>query len=246
MFGPLADAMLNIVSLDANDRVLDVACGTGIVARKAKERTGPLARVVGADLNEGMIQTAQSLTDPIARSCEWVVAPAEDMPFEKGEFTKVFCQQGLQFFPDQIAALAEMRRVLADDGQIFITIWKEPSPFFTALAASIENHINKSLAEKSLAPFNYGGHGEMQTVLEQVGFSGFVATELTVNRTIYDPKNSIEKEIMGNPIGPAVSEMGQEVMQVVCEDVYTAMNSYIRGSTLVVPQTTCLYQANIG
>lgn len=245
MFGPLADAMLNIVPLDASDRVLDVACGTGIVARKAKERTGPLARVVGADLNEGMIRTAQSLTDPIARSCEWVVAPAENMPFKKGEFTKIFCQQGLQFFPDQIAALAEMRRVLADDGQIFITIWKEPSPFFTALAVSIENHINKSLAKKSLAPFSYGGHGEMQTILEQAGFSGFVSTDLTVNRTIHDPKNSIEKEIMGNPVGPAVSEMGQEVVQAISDEVCTAMDSYIHGSTLVVPQTTCLYQANV-
>ncbi len=84
----------------------------------------------------------------------------------------------------------------------------------------------------------------MQTVLEQVGFSGFVSTDLTVNRTIHDPKNSIEKEIMGNPVGPSVSEMGQEVMQAISDDVYTAMESYIRGSSIVVPQTACLYQAN--
>lgn len=90
-----------------------------------------------------------------------------------------------------------MLRVLADDGEIFITIWKEPSPFFKALAASIENHIDADLAKKSLAPFSYAGHDKMQAIMEQVGFGGFASTDLIVDRTIHDPENSIEKEILG-------------------------------------------------
>lgn len=245
MFGPLADAMLGSVELNSSDRILDVACGTGIVARKAKEKAGKDVRVVGADLNKGMIDTAQSLIDPVSQSCEWVVAPADNMPFANGEFTKVFCQQGLQFFPDQKLALIEMRRVLAEGGQIFVTIWKEPSPFFSTLATAIENHVNQDLAAKSLAPFTYKGHGEMPKLLKNNGFSGFRSTDLTIDRKIRDPKNSIEQEILGNPVGKEILEIGEEVLRKISEEVFGAMEDYIIGNNLVVPQTTCLYQAAV-
>jgi len=82
IFAPLAEATLDRSPLVDGTDVLDVACGTGVLARKARERHGKLGRVVGADLNAGMIATAQSLTDPHSMACEWHVADASDMPFD--------------------------------------------------------------------------------------------------------------------------------------------------------------------
>jgi ubiquinone/menaquinone biosynthesis C-methylase UbiE len=69
MFGGLADATLGVVPLFENDQVVDLACETGIVARKGRQKIGHSTRVVGVDLNEGMIATARGLTDESARSC---------------------------------------------------------------------------------------------------------------------------------------------------------------------------------
>ena len=95
-------------------RVLDVACGTGIVARKAAGLVGPGGRIAGLDLNEGMLRVARECAGREgATAIEWYHGDVSRMPFSSGEFDTVLCQQGLQFFPDKAAALREMNRVLA-------------------------------------------------------------------------------------------------------------------------------------
>jgi SAM-dependent methyltransferase len=246
IFGPLAEAMLNVVPLSQNDRVLDVACGTGVVARKVRERIGPTARVVGADLNEGMIATAGSLNDKFSRSCEWYVSDAANMSFGDGEFSMIFCQQGLQFFPDEAAALKEMKRVLCPGGRIALTIWSGPSVFFTVMAEALAKHVDQSVAEKSLAPFAYRGRDTLEAHLSALGFIDVTRQEISVDRVITDPETSIPKEIMGNPVGSSVAEKGEETMQRIVTDILSDISDFRRGSDLVVPQLTHLFQGKVG
>ena len=118
IFGPLAIATLDAVTISDADTILDVACGTGIMARSVRERLGPSARISGADLNEGMIDTAHALTSDDPGGFDWRIADATNMPFEDASFSVVFCQQGIQFFPDDMAAVTEMRRVMMKDGRL--------------------------------------------------------------------------------------------------------------------------------
>ena len=74
IFGPLAAATLNAVSIFDADTILDVACGTGIMARCLRERLGPSVRISGADLNEGMIDTARALTSGDPDGFDWKIA----------------------------------------------------------------------------------------------------------------------------------------------------------------------------
>ncbi len=111
LFGrPVADDLMGVAALKPGERVLDVACGTGVVTRLAAERTG--ATVTGLDLNPGMIEVAKSVT-PDNMSIEWHQSSAEEMPLPDDAYDVVLCQLSLQFFPDKPAALKEMRRVLA-------------------------------------------------------------------------------------------------------------------------------------
>jgi ubiquinone/menaquinone biosynthesis C-methylase UbiE len=97
---PLAERMFAHVSLHAGDRVLDAACGTGIVTRMAIQRYGDLGHVVGLDLNVGMLDVARANTPATRVPIEWRQGDVCAMPFPSGCFEVLLCQQGLQFVPD--------------------------------------------------------------------------------------------------------------------------------------------------
>ncbi len=111
ILGPWAPLLVEAARLAVGERVLDVACGTGVVARAAAERVGRGGRVVGIDLNPGMIAVAQSLPAIDGAPIEWLERSVLDLGLDDASFDVVLCQQGLQFFPDKTVALREMRRV---------------------------------------------------------------------------------------------------------------------------------------
>lgn len=236
MFAPLARATLDAFSVTEKDSVLDVACGTGILARLVREKCGPGVRVAGVDLNQGMIDAARLITDGFEPPIRWGIADATQLPFNEGEFTVVFCQQGIQFFPDDQAAAVEMRRVLQANGRAAITVWAGVSPFFRALASAIERHVDASAAKQSLAPFSYDGAQRLPLILAAAGFKDVQVETITVDRVIGEPATSIPKEIMGNPVGPAVAAKGDAILRAIADEVECECSRFKRGVELVVPQ----------
>jgi len=124
IFAPAAQDLLRTAALQPGERVLDVACGTGIVARLAAPQVGPSGRVVGLDLNEGMLAVARAQAEAHGLSVEWHQGDATHLPFSDAAFDVVLCQQGLQFMPDRRAALREMRRVLVPRGRAWLSVWQ--------------------------------------------------------------------------------------------------------------------------
>jgi ubiquinone/menaquinone biosynthesis C-methylase UbiE len=123
-FGPWARVLIELVRVDAGNAVLDVATGPGAVARMAAVRAGTLGRVVGIDLSAPMLEIARSKpVEPAAAPVEFIQRAADDLQLPDASFDVVLCQQGLQFFPDQVAALREMRRVLKPGGRVGISVW---------------------------------------------------------------------------------------------------------------------------
>jgi ubiquinone/menaquinone biosynthesis C-methylase UbiE len=139
LFTPWARLLIERAGVEPDQRVLDVACGTGIVARLVKERLGAGGRVVGVDLSPVMLAVART----VAPELEWHEGNAAALPFGDGEFDVVFCQQGLQFMPDKEAAVREMRRVLAPGGKLGLATWRslDETPFFAALHRVAERHL---------------------------------------------------------------------------------------------------------
>jgi ubiquinone/menaquinone biosynthesis C-methylase UbiE len=174
LFRPWAEDIVRLVDVGPSDAVLDVACGTGIVARLAKERTGPTGRVVGIDVNPAMVEVARNQAPDI----EWRVGDAASLPLsESGGFTVVVCQQGLQFFPDRMAALAEMRRVLAPDGRLAVSTWRsdEEMPVLRALRAIAERHVGKVADRRH----SFSDGDELRRLLMDAGFADVQVTLVT-------------------------------------------------------------------
>jgi SAM-dependent methyltransferase len=124
VFQPWAEVLLDTVGIAPGSAVLDVASGTGVVAREAARRSGTDGQVVASDISGPMLGAASALDAPDgAAPIEYREASAEALPFADGSFDAVVCQQGLQFFPQQAAAVVEMRRVLRPGGRAGIAVW---------------------------------------------------------------------------------------------------------------------------
>ena len=106
IFGHWTQELLDLAGPRPGERVLDVACGTGIVARQAAERVSRTGHVVGLDYHAGMLAQARSLSLAGGLPIEWREADAQRPPLSDGSFDLVLCQHGLQFFPDRPAAFA--------------------------------------------------------------------------------------------------------------------------------------------
>ena len=140
LFQPWVEPLLGDVQLSAGDRVLDIACGTGIVARLAKKHLGPSATVVGVDANSEMLAVARR----VASEVDWRQGDAVALPLRDGErFDVVLCQQGFQFFSDHAAAALQMHRALMDGGRVGISTWRsdEEFPVLRQLRRVAEQHV---------------------------------------------------------------------------------------------------------
>jgi ubiquinone/menaquinone biosynthesis C-methylase UbiE len=142
---PVAPPLLEQAALVPGERVLDVACGTGVVTRQAADAVRPTGRVAGLDLSAEMIEVAASL--PARPGCVpgWRQGDAGTLPYRDETFDVVLCQMGLMFFPDRAAALREMRRVLVPGGRVVVgTPGTIPAPF-SVLDAGLVRHIGPDL-----------------------------------------------------------------------------------------------------
>ena len=122
---PWGYVLLAGLAVEPGEAVLDVACGPGSVTRPAAARSGPAGRVTGCDVSPAMLMVAAGLGQVTGgATIDYRQAPADCLPVPDEDFDVVSCQQGLQFFPDRLAALAEMRRALRPGGRIGIAVWK--------------------------------------------------------------------------------------------------------------------------
>jgi ubiquinone/menaquinone biosynthesis C-methylase UbiE len=170
IFRPYAhDLVERARPIGPSERILDLGCGTGIVARLLRERLGGAARISGLDASPPMIAKARSLAPEI----DWHEGNAMELPFPDRSFDLVLCQQMLQFVPDPRAALGEVRRVLVPGGRLVVSTWRPRSeqPMFEALGRIAEKHLGPSADQR----FSLDG-ARLRELLEAAGFGGIASS----------------------------------------------------------------------
>ena len=248
VFGAWAPILVELGSPCPGERVLDVACGTGIVARIAAERVGGAGAVVGVDLNPGMLTVARSVGLTASRSgpqLQWQEANADKLPFPTGSFDIVYCQLGLQFFANRAAALSEMRRVLGDKGRLALMVWCaiDESPGFAVLAEALERHIGQAAAAIMRAPFGLPDADELSALVRAAGFED-VAIQLRVGTVRFA---SIAKFVLsyvaGSPLAGPVSQADEVARGALIADVTKALGQYTSNTELAFPIAAHLLSA---
>lgn len=167
LFREWAPLVAEAAAIAAGARVLDVACGTGVLAGEAARR-GAIA--TGLDRNQAMLAMARR-ADP---GIEWRQGMAETLPFAADQFDAVVSQFGLMFFENRPRALQEMRRVLRPGGRLAVAVWDalDRSPGYAAMTALLQRLFGDAVADQLRAPFVLGDVEALRSLFAAAGIAG--------------------------------------------------------------------------
>lgn len=195
LFAPWPRHVIDGSSVQEGAHVLDVACGTGVLARSALERSGKSGRVVGLDPAPGMIAAAKE----VAPNIEWVLGTAEDLPFEDGTFDNVVSQFGMMFFQDRAKAASEMHRVIKPGGKLAVAVWHsaDQNPAYKDIASVLERHVSPEAADTVRIPFCLGDPAQVAQLLSQAGFDEVVFETRCEQAEFPSTRTMVEVELRG-------------------------------------------------
>jgi ubiquinone/menaquinone biosynthesis C-methylase UbiE len=201
---PVARRLLDAARPAPGERVLDVACGTGIAARLAFPAVRPEGTVTGLDANPGMLAVARDVSPS---AIEWIEAPAEDIPLPDASVDLVLCSMGVQFFSDRDRALREMHRVLAPGGR---TAWCTPGPIpplFDAIDRALANHLGPGASMFVHAVFSLHDADEARDLMDAAGFDHVRVDASPVPLRVAPPADFVWQYVQSTPLAAAAADL---------------------------------------
>jgi ubiquinone/menaquinone biosynthesis C-methylase UbiE len=209
LFEPCAADFVRRLDLHENIRLLELACGTGILTRRIAEALPKSGRLTATDLNQPMLDHAQRKVGPDAR-LEWRVADAMELPFPDESFDRVICQFGVMFFPDKLAALREARRVLKPGGELVFNVWDSPQRNHYAEVADevVAGFFPGNPPTFFQVPFGFHDRETLRSVMLQAGFANIRLSEESFEGKTPTAMDAALGLVEGCPLIVAIQERG--------------------------------------
>lgn len=206
LFGDWPPRVLQAAGVEAGHDLLDVACGTGILAREATAVVGPSGSVVGLDVNEGMLAVARNKAPDV----EWRAGPAEALPFPEATFDRVVSQFGLMFFENPAEAIAEMGRVLRPGGSIAVAVWDtlEATPGYAAMAQILDELFGPEAARSLQAPYSLGDTQKLTSLFADAGMENLSVHTVSGKARFTSIEAWIYTDIKGWTLADIIDEEG--------------------------------------
>ena len=243
VLGPWTPELVGLADLQRGERVLDVACGTGVVARLAATQVGKTGHVIGLDLNAGMLAVARALPLPPGAGIVWKEGSATALPLTDRSIDVVLCQQGLQFFPDRLTALREMHRVLVPDGRLVLSVWKSAGPYNTAVGDALERHVDIDTATKYRANRMVPGAEVLRRLVLDAGFGDVHLRSSRMTIALPPIEQFVLNHLSSSPVAGAVAALTDTKRAALAAEVHIALQSYADGDGVRVPDETNLVLA---
>jgi ubiquinone/menaquinone biosynthesis C-methylase UbiE len=211
LFADWPGRVLRAANVQAGDAVLDVACGTGVLAREAANLVGSSGSVVGVDINEGMLAVARQRMPEVS----WKIGPAESLPFEAKSFDRVVSQFGLMFFADQAKAIAEMGRVVRPGGAIAVAVWDslEATPGYAAVAGILDEMFGPEAAKSIQAPYSLGDRQQLRSLFAEAGMDEITIQTVPGKARFSSIEAWIYTDIRGWTLADMIDDEGYEALR---------------------------------
>jgi ubiquinone/menaquinone biosynthesis C-methylase UbiE len=203
----------------AGESVLDIACGTGIVARLAAKRMVE-GRVAGLDLNKAMLAVAR--TQPSAGlPIDWIEGSALDLPFRAESVDLTLCQLGLQFFPDQRRALREMRRVLSPSGRVALSVYSpiERTPGTNAFVLALDRVLGPDASRIKRGEHSFNAPGELEELLIEARFANVEVRTVVQQIAFPSVLDYVRFQLLATPMAALLSQRDEADRQAAIETI---------------------------
>lgn len=238
---PVARDLISTADLKPGQQVLDVACGTGIVARLALPLVGEAGSVTGLDVNPGMLAVARSIAKDLA--IDWHEAGAENMPFPDKSFDVVFCQMGLQFMEDKSAALQEMHRVLATGGHVYINVPGPAGIPFAVFAEAMDRNIGPETGGFVKQVFALNDNKEIHDLIKDSGFTDVEVQAKNMTFSLPAPKDFLWQYISSTPLVEVLAGADNNAKASLEQEVVGAWQNFVNDGTFKYEQRIVLASA---
>lgn len=228
ILGPFAQALVDFADLQPGEHVLDVGCGTGAAARLAAAAVGPQGQVAGVDVNASMIAVAQSLPEVAGAPIAWHVANATELPMPDAAVEVVLCAQTLQFLPDKLPSLAEMKRVVKKDGRIVISLWTplEDNPYFQALVGAMAERVGAETAVGLEAAFALSDGVAIQELLAEANFTQVTYQIMELELPLPGLQEFVPRHIQATPMAAGFNRASADAQRAVVAQVVNTLHGY--------------------
>ncbi|HEX4562633.1 MAG TPA: class I SAM-dependent methyltransferase [Gemmatimonadales bacterium] len=217
IFTPYADDLTaRIGARVRTGRLLETACGTGLVTRRLDRSLTPEVRIVATDLSDAMLAYAKTKTPPSTR-LEWRTADAAELPFPDASFDGVLNQFGWMFVTDKALAFREARRVLKSGGALVFNVWgtMAENPFSRIAHATIASFFTSNPPAFYQVPFGYNDHATLDRHLRDAGFTGVTLASVPKDLCAESALGFARGLVEGNPVVAAIRDAGVPVAEVV-------------------------------
>lgn len=243
LLGPWSKGLVDAAQLQPNDRVIDLACGTGVVTREAAERLGEDGHITGLDLNEGMLAVAREYPKTSACEIRWIKASALDTGLTEATYDVALCQQGLQFFPYPLQALAETHRILKESGRLCFSIWAQSGPYNDAVADAVRIHIDNETAQRFLQSRDVPSASELRQLFIAAGFREVNVACVERRNRLPSIAEFVAEHLLGVPIADRVRQLSEAQRLALGADAANRMSQFADGEDAVVPDFINLVSA---
>ena len=238
LFKHWSSPIIEAAATTHGDRVLDIACGTGVVTRDVAGLVGSACPPTGLDISPGMLAVAANLSPDI----DWRLGDAGHLPFPDCSFDRVLCQFGLMFFPDRVRALAEMRRVLKPAGRLAVAVWDSlaSNPGFAQKVEILESLAGTEAAQALRAPFCLGDTGELRALAQQAGIGDFDLSTHVGEARFPDIHEFVDAELRGwLPVMNV--HLGEDLIENIHQTCKTQLGRYCSAGSGEFVMPTCAH-----
>lgn len=232
---PLAIDLIGSAALHPGERVLDVACGTGIVARLAAKQVGGDGTVAGLDINPGMLAVARSIASEDI-SIEWYEAGAEEIPLKNESFDVVTCQLSLQFMEDKSTALKEMHRVLVPGGRIVLNVPGPAGELFRIFVEELKQHISPEAAGFANHVFSLHDTSEIRKLMSDAGFRNIDVQASKKTLHLPAPQEFLWQYVHSTPLRNILAEADEKAKKALEHEVVKKWQTFEKNGTLLYQQ----------
>ncbi|CAN5783739.1 methyltransferase domain-containing protein [soil metagenome] len=237
IFEPWARRMVAAAAVNDDDRVLDLACGTGIISRTVADQPGWAGSLVAIDINPAMLEVCQQTAVTTGVTVDTHEAAAEALPLPDAYFDVAVCQFALMFFDDPVAAVAEMARVLKPGGRVALSVFRGlmHCPGYDHFMRAVRQHVGEDAATMVASPFSFDDPDRVRSLLLHAGFTN-IDLRIEVDLERYpDPSEMVRMEVESTPLAPLFHQLTPQTVDALVQTLATDLADHTDDGGIAFP-----------